>query len=112
MTGRAWWATCLIVGGALTACAGGRGLEPQPAALAAWVPVQLGFEPPLLQNGVLQVRHEAGPVRTVATSCTGVGLSLPPGPVFLRLEVAGRVHERTLVVDPRQAEVVWTLSRP
>ncbi|MBL8736248.1 MAG: hypothetical protein JNL12_07485 [Planctomycetes bacterium] len=76
------------------------------------MPVQLGFEPPLLREGRLLVRHEAGSVLTVATGCTGVLLSLPPGPVFLRLEVTGRVHERTLVVGPQPAEVLWTLAPP
>jgi len=80
--------------------------------VAECVLVRITFEPPLLREGRLLVRHEAGPTLTVETACTGGELSLPPGPVFLRLEVAGRVHERTLVVDPRQAEVVWTLSSP
>lgn len=111
MTARSWWSAGLVWA-ALAACAGSRRPDPEAGPSTACVMVQLGFEPPLLQEGRLLVRHEAGPALTVATACTGVRLSLPPGPVFLRLEAAGRVHERMLVVDPRQTEVVWTLSPP
>lgn len=110
MTGRPWGWGGLVVWAAVAACAGARRTAAAERPAAAGVPVQLGFEPPLLQQGRLLVRHEAGPTLTVGTACTGVLLSLPPGPVFLRLEAGGRVHERTLVVESQPAEVLWTLA--
>ena len=106
------WPTVLVVPATLAACVevGSQGLVPESGAAPVSIDVQ--FEPPLLGEGRLLVRHEAGPSATLATACTGVRLALPPGPAFLRLEAAGRVFERTLVVDPRCAEVIWSLTPP
>jgi len=112
MTGPSLRPVVLFVSTTFVACVevGGQGRVPEPRTAPG--SMHLGFEPPLLGDGRLLVRHEAGPSTTLATACTGVRLSLPPGPVFLRLEAAGRVFERTLVVDPQCAEVVWVLSPP
>ncbi|MFN7587140.1 MAG: hypothetical protein ACK501_00840 [Planctomycetota bacterium] len=104
-TGRSRLLVALLAG----ACAGSPPAVPQaprseePDA----VPLTIEFEPALPAPARLQVAHESGERRDLATQCTGVAVSLPPGPVLLRLVAGERTLERSLQVQPGMPVLSW-----
>jgi hypothetical protein len=79
---------------------------------AARIAVRIEFEPPLLAPGELHYAHECGECGSVATACTSVAWTLPPGPVALTLLADGTRHELALRIVPGMAPHVWRLRDP
>ncbi len=106
---RTWWPGLAAI--ALAACCG----APRPSAVrdagANRVSVRLEFEPVLRAPTVLHHAHECGESGEVPTGCTGVELTLPPGPVSFTMVVDGYRHELAVRVQTGMASVVWSLRR-
>lgn len=94
------------------ACAGAPPAAPGVSGQTAPGSVQLTieFEPALPAPARLQLVHESGEHCNLATQCTGVVVSLPPGPVLLRLVAGGRSLERALRVQPGMPALVWDVA--
>jgi hypothetical protein len=111
-TGRSLLAAALVgaCGGAPPAVPSATGGPAPGDPTPRSVQVTIEFDPALPAPARLQVVHESGEHRDVATQCTGVALSLPPGPVLLRLVAGERSLERALLVQPGMSALAWDLS--
>jgi hypothetical protein len=111
MRGRtAWWGVAAIT----VACAASPRAEAlrSPPEASGEVLVAIEFEPALLAPARLQVVHESGLRREVATQCTGVVLSLPPGPAWLLLSGADTVEELPIEVRTGMPVLLWRRASP
>lgn len=111
-----------LAAGLAAACAGARPELAQPRSMPTplsssmegrrlgVVLVALEFQPVLPAPGRLQVVHESGDCRDVATQCTGVTLAMQPGPALLRLVVGERSLELALHVEPDMPVVTWDVA--
>ena len=111
-----------LAAGLGAACAGARPATALPPSMPTpiWssiresrlgaVLVAIEFQPALPAPARLQVVHESGVRRDVATQCTGVTLAMPPGPALLRLMVGERSLELALHVEPDMPVVPWDVA--
>lgn len=106
----AWWGVAAVAV-ACTASPPAAALRSSPEA-SGEVLVEIEFEPALPAPARLQAVHESGVRREVATQCTGVVLSLPPGPAWLRLSGAANAEELPVQVRAGMPIVLWRRTSP
>jgi hypothetical protein len=100
-----------VAAAAVTLLAGCAAPAPAPASperASGRIHVRVEFEPPLRAPGVLRYAHECGESRDVATSCTGVDVDLPPGPVTFQLQAEGGEAQLAASVAAGMAPIVWS----
>jgi hypothetical protein len=107
MSRRRWLAVALL---AAAGCAAPPARSGAQAPSAERLPVRVDFVPPLPWPGALWFACEAGAAGSVSAPCSGVDLSLPPGPATLTLKADGTVRELVVVVTRGMAPVRWQLG--
>lgn len=100
-------ARSLLLAALVGACGGAPAVGPGELEAPGAVPVTIEFEPALPKPARLQVVHESGATCDQMTQCTGVVVTLPPGPALLRLCCEGAWEELPVHVGSGMPAVVW-----
>lgn len=105
---------CSVLLASFAACAGPESLRGRPAvpaeqlpSQAAFVAVEIEFEPPLPTVGELHIQHESGWQHRCKAAPSGVDVRMPEGPASMRLQVAGEHFELTIKAMANDAPHVW-----